>query len=107
MRYNPNVHHRRSIRLAGYDYSQPGAYYVTICTATRECIFGEVVNGEMRLNRFGAMAHREWIRLPRHYPKVKLDAFVVMPIHVHAIIWIIEVEARPRPLSEIVGGFKM
>ncbi len=109
MPYHPDLHHRRSIRLAGYDYSQAGAYYVTICTAGRDCIFGEVAGGEMRLNSFGAIVQREWRRLPLHYPTVSLDAFVVMPNHVHGVIFLGEPGRRNvkrRPLSEIVRGFK-
>lgn len=84
--YDPQRHHRRSIRLKGYDYAQAGAYFVTICQADRECLFGRVVDGAMRLNQYGAIVQRCWDDLPRHYPHVELDAFVVMPNHVHAII---------------------
>jgi len=100
MTYNPNLHHRRSIRLAGYDYSQPGAYYVTTCAARRECVFGDVVKGKMRLNVLGAIAEREWRSLPRHYPNVQLDAFIVMPNHVHGIILL--ADSGRLPLSEVV-----
>ena len=83
-------HHRRSIRLKGYNYSQPGAYFVTICTHGRECLFGEVVDGRMRLNALGKIARQCWLEIPRHFPHAALDAFVVMPNHVHGIIWIVE-----------------
>ena len=86
MRFDPEKHHRRSIRLKGHDYSQPGAYFVTICTRDQECLFGHVVNGEMRLNDAGEIAQRCWEEIPRHFPLVELDAFVVMPNHVHVII---------------------
>ncbi len=56
MKYNPDQHHRRSLRLPGYDYSQPGAYFVTICAYQRQCIFGEIIDGQMVLNQYGAMA---------------------------------------------------
>ena len=79
MTYNPDKHHRRSIRLAGYDYTQAGGYHVTLVTHGRECLFGEVVEGEMRLNWGGQVARREWVRLARRFPHVQLDAFVVMP----------------------------
>jgi putative transposase len=104
MTYNPNLHHRRSIRLGGYDYSQPGAYYVTICTAARECVFGEVVNGAMHLNSCGTVARGEWFNLPRLYQGVKLDEVVVMPNHVHGIIWL--TDRGRRPLSDVIGRFK-
>jgi putative transposase len=79
-------HHRRSIRLRGYDYAQAGAYFVTIVTRDRVCLFGEVINGEMRLNDRGGLIHSVWDELPDHYPGVKCDAFIVMPNHVHGII---------------------
>ena len=86
MTYNPEKHHRRSIRLKGYDYTQSGAYYITIVTHGRECLFGDMVDGEMRLSRTGQVAQREWERLPRRFPRVQLDRFVVMPNHIHGII---------------------
>ncbi len=86
MTYDPDKHHRRSIRLKGHDYSQPGAYFVTICTRDRASLFGHVVNGEMRLNEPGEIAWRCWEDIPDHFPLVQLDAFVVMPNHVHGII---------------------
>ncbi len=86
MIYNPEKHHRRSIRLRDYDYSQSGAYFVTICSWSRECLFGDVVNGEMRLNESGEMVIRTWEDLPNHYGNVTLDEFIIMPNHVHGIV---------------------
>jgi len=86
MRFNPECHHRRSIRLKGYDYSRPGAYFITICTQDRACLFGEVVDGEMRLNDAGQMVQDVWDELPAFYPGVQTDAFIVMPNHIHGII---------------------
>jgi len=85
-KYDPQKHHRRSIRLPDYDYSQPGAYYVTIVAWHRECLFGEVVNGEMRLNKFGLVAKQQWEKLPDRFPNIGLGAYVVMPNHTHGII---------------------
>ncbi len=93
MKYDPRRHHRRSIRLKGYDYTRPGAYFVTICSQNRECLFGQIVNGEMRLNEFGEIVARTWYDLPNHVANVQLDAFVVMPNHVHAVIVITAVGA--------------
>ena len=90
MKYDPQKHHRRSIRLQGYDYSQAGAYYVTIVVHGRECLFGNVVNGVMRLNQFGQIVYRAWFDLPNHYPHVVLGAFCIMPNHAHAIIVLID-----------------
>ena len=90
MTYDPRKHHRRSIRLKGYDYTQAGAYFVTIVTHDRECLFGEVVDGVMWLNAFGEIVRDEWFRtaVVRPYVMLDPDEFVVMPNHVHGIIWI-------------------
>jgi len=86
MKYNPSIHHRKSIRIKGYDYASEGAYYVTICSHKRECIFGEVVEEEMRLNDTGEIVREEWLRTPVIRREVELDAFIVMPNHLHGII---------------------
>ncbi len=95
MKYNPDYHHRRSIRLKGYDYRQAGAYFVTICTQDRECLFGEIVDGEMRLNELGQIVREEWFITAALRPYVRLaeDEFVVMPNHIHGIIWIVDDDA--------------
>jgi putative transposase len=87
---NPQGRHRRSIRLQGYDYSQSGAYYITIVTQGRECLFGQVINGEMRLNQFGQIVQHAWLDLPNHYPHVELTAFCIMPNHAHGVILLID-----------------
>jgi len=86
MSYDPDKHHRRSIRLKGQDYAEPGTYFVTVCTHERACLFGHVVNGEMHLNDAGEIARRCWEDIPHHFPLVELDVFVIMPNHVHGII---------------------
>jgi putative transposase len=83
---NLNLHNRRSIRLKEYDYSQSGEYFVTICTHNRECLLGEIVDEEMKLSSIGEIVQRCWEEIPKHFPNVELDAFVVMPNHVHGII---------------------
>jgi putative transposase len=85
-KFDPKIHHRRSIRLPGYDYTQAGAYFVTIVTHNREMLFGEVVDGEIRLNEFGEIAKREWERLRKRFRHIELGAFIIMPNHVHGII---------------------
>jgi REP element-mobilizing transposase RayT len=85
MEYNPDSHHRRSIRLKDYDYSQAGAYFVTICTHNKKCMFGDVINGEMKSNEIGIVVNQCWIAIPQHFPDVVLDEFIVMPNHVHGI----------------------
>ena len=88
-KYNPEIHHRRSIRLKDYDYRQAGDYFVTVCTQNRECLFGDVADGEMRLNEAGRMTIKTWIGLADRFPFVELDEFVVMPNHMHGIILIV------------------
>jgi putative transposase len=86
MNHNPDRHHRRSIRLSGYDYSQAGAYFVTVCAKDRACLFGEVADGVMRPNDAGRMVADVWVALPARFPTVQIDEFVVMPNHVHGIV---------------------
>jgi putative transposase len=88
-KYNPNKHHRKSIRLKGHDYSQAGLYFITICVQDRACLFGKVVNGEMKLNDAGVMVKNEWLKLPQRFPNIQLHEFVVMPNHFHAIMEIV------------------
>jgi putative transposase len=86
--YDPDHHHRRSIRLKGYDYAQAGAYFVTVCTHNRACLFGDIVDGSMRLNDAGQVVQEVWSTIPTQYPGIAIDAFVVMPNHIHGIIMI-------------------
>jgi len=105
MKYNPNIHHRRSIRLPGYDYSQPGAYFVTICIWQRECLLGEIQEENILLNRYGEVVNFNWFNLTRVYSNIELDSFVIMPNHIHGI-FIIKNQNQRHGLSEIVRGFK-
>jgi len=89
MNYDPDRHHRRAIRLKDYDYSQNGAYFVTICVHERRCLFGGIDQGEMRLDPPGLMVMNVWHELNGRFPGVKTDAFVVMPNHIHGIIWLV------------------
>jgi len=88
MKFDPQRHHRRSIRLPDYDYSQPGAYFITIVAHQRECLFGEIMNGEMQLSAMGQIAEEHWCAIPEHFPQVELGAHVMMPNHVHGIVLI-------------------
>ncbi len=114
MKYNAEIHHRRSIRLKGYDYSQNGAYFLTVCTHNRECLLGEITDGEMVLNEYGKIVDECWRGLPNHYQNMQLDYFVVMPNHFHGIIMINTVGAglKPAPtktkhgLSEFIRALK-
>ena len=89
MKYNPDIHHRRSIRLKDYDYSQSGAYFVTICNKNKECLFGDVVDRKMRLNEMGIVVQQCWNVIPEHFPNTVSDEFIVMPNHIHGIIVIV------------------
>jgi putative transposase len=115
MTYDPAKHHRRSIRLKGYDYAQPGAYFVTICVRERECALGDVVDGGMVLNDLGEIVCESWSWLAEQYPYVTLDEWVVMPNHLHGIIIIDDDDGRGasrrtptkrKPLGQLVGAFK-
>ena len=89
---NPNKfkgkYRTQSNRLAGYNYSQEGAYFVTICCKDRECLFGEIVDKKMVLNELGRIAEECWKNIPDHFPNTKLDKFVIMPNHIHGIIFL-------------------
>ena len=111
MGFDPEKHHRRSIRLVDCDYSGIGAYFITICAHGRLCIFGDIVGTDMRLNRFGEIVDEGWRAIPVHFSKAELDAFVVMPNHVHGIIVITDVGATHAsplqpPLSTTPNGPK-
>jgi putative transposase len=120
MRSNSRSCHRRSVRLQGFDYSRPGAYFVTVCTQNRAPLFGGIVRGTMHLNRLGQIAADEWARTRLARPHVTAEAFVVMPDHVHGIILIADDDvAAPRrgvqsgpagpasgSVGAIVGQFK-
>ena len=86
MKYDPAKHHRRSIRLKGYDYAQAGAYFVTLCVQGRECVLGDVVDGHRMLNDAGQRADQFWPAVADHFADVEIDTWVTMPNHVHAII---------------------
>ena len=112
---------RKELRLKEYDYSQPGAYFVTICTKDRLNLFGEIVNEQMHLSAAGQIARRCWDELPDHFGSIELDQFVVMPNHIHGIIIILDgpvgathaspqreerKERKRNTLGDMVGSFK-
>jgi REP element-mobilizing transposase RayT len=98
-KFDPKKHHRRSIRLKNYDYSSAGAYYVTIVTWRRDNLFGEIVNGEMKLNQAGKKVQTELLELEKRLAYIQLGAFIIMPNHVHVIIFIL------TPIGETHLGF--
>ncbi len=111
------VRPRRSLRLAGYDYTQEGAYFVTICAFQRACVFGEIVDEEMHASRYGRIVDAAWHDIPEHHPQVMLDEYVLMPNHVHAVLFLLNdgvgqaPAGRPKgpprgSLGAVVGSFK-
>ncbi len=86
MKYNPEIHKRRSIRLKGYDYAQAGLYFITICCQDRIYRFGKIENNEMILNEYGIIAYNEWQKLSERFQNFELDVFQIMPNHMHGII---------------------
>lgn len=132
MRYDREKHHRKSIRLRGYDYASAGAYFITICTHQRQCLFGEIINGAMQLSKYGTIAATEWVRSAGIRQEIELGEWVVMPNHFHGIVFIQETKnnraqdtenraqnmeraqslaplrgRKPKSLSTLVAGFKM
>jgi len=107
MKYDPKIHHRRSIRLKGYDYSQAGAYFVTIVTQGRAQLFGHIEHGEMILNDAGQMIVKWWNELPNKFPQITLGAFVVMPNHFHGIIIINPTIPNPIDVEHVGGDLRV
>ena len=116
-KYNPDIHHRRSIRLKGYDYSKQGLYFITACCQNKEHFFGEVVQesdtgATMLLNAAGKMVEAEWLALPDRFINIKLHEFIVMPNHFHGILEIVQVNASTetaannKTVGDITGAFK-
>lgn len=103
MTHQPTPRRRRSMRLQGYDYAQAGAYFTTICTEDRLCLFGAVTDGAMRLSAAGELAATVWSALPLRFPHIDLDAFVIMPNHIHGIIVL---AGRAPTIGKMVGAFK-
>lgn len=124
-----NNNRRKSLRLPGYDYSQDGWYYITLCLERRKCLFGSIIDGRMQLNVVGKMVDTYWNLLCQNYQNVYLDKYVIMPNHIHGIVILNNVGAtlvvaqnnkkdisysniskagtRPAPtIGEIVGRFK-
>jgi putative transposase len=119
MSYDPDRHHRRSIQLQGYDYAQAGAYFITLCTQGRARLFGRVTRGVVELSDIGRIVAEEWERTPVVRPNVELDAYVVMPDHMHGILVITyhdggaaraeagsPLRSPTRTVGAIVRGFK-
>ncbi len=109
------THHRRSIRLKGYDYSQSGAYYITLVAQARLCLFGEIQDGSLLPSPYGLIVEATWHDLEKRYPYLTCDAWIVMPNHVHGILVydeinqnkdVLAVDHPIKPLGQIIGAFK-
>jgi putative transposase len=96
---------RRSPRLKDFDYASVGAYFATVCVSGMRCIFGAVVDDDVRLSRLGSLVAAEWRQIPERWEGVELDAFVIMPNHIHGILWLARAGQVP-PLHGVVGAFK-
>lgn len=117
MKYNPQKQRRKSIRLKGYDYSQPGLYFLTLCCQDRACLFGEVQNDDMVLNPFGKIAYTEWQKTEQIRDHAKMHEFIIMPNHLHGIIEITHqkkenlsigtFQSPSQTIGSIIRGFKI
>ena len=108
---------RKNLRMPNFDYGEPGFFFVTICTANKNNLFGSVLNGEMVLNSYGVIAGELWLEIPDHFPSVELDEFIIMPNHIHGILSLsakLNLPELPNKLPEeksptlgiIVGSYK-
>jgi putative transposase len=105
-KYDREKHHRRSIRLQGYDYTSQGAYFVTMVTQNRTCLFGDIAEEKIMLNEGGKIAHQCWLDIPQHFPHASLDEFVIMPNHVHGILVITGSHLSAHSYNDVSAGAK-
>ncbi len=103
MKFNPDIHRRRSIRLREYDYSSTGYYFVTVCVQDRLPLLGVIHAGQMQCSEAGEMVHRWWHKLPEQFSGVELDEFIIMPNHIHGIIRIVGADPCVRPDNENIS----
>ncbi len=94
------VHNRRSVRLESWDYSWPWWYFATVVVKNRRCLFGEIIDDKMHLNETGKIIEEEWLKTPSIRPNVELDAYVIMPNHLHGIIIIGEAVGATRRVAQ-------
>jgi len=115
MKFNPDIHKRKSIRLKEYDYSENGYFFVTICTQNKQCLFGSISDGKMTLNQAGEMISKEWKELKKRFNSIILDEYIIMPNHIHAVLALRNVGAIPcgcpetidkKRLGDIIGAYK-
>ena len=103
MTFNPQIHHRRSIRLKGYDYSKTGLYFITLCVEDKQHLFGDIIDGKMILNQLGQIANDEWLNTSNIRDNISLHEFIIMPNHFHCII---EINFKKGENDQSIGAFK-
>ncbi len=103
MTFNPQIHHRKSIRLKGYDYSKTGLYFITLCVEDKQHLFGDVIDGKMILNPLGQIANDEWLNTSNIRDNILLHEFIIMPNHFHSII---EINFKKGKNDQSIGAFK-
>jgi len=101
MKYNPDKHHRKSIRLKNYNYSNIGSYFITVCAYNHECLFGDIEDGRMQLNNCGRIIESEWLRSSEIRKEIELDIYQTMPNHFHAIVFILESSTNKRKKLDV------
>jgi len=104
MKYDSEKHNRRSIRLKGYDYSNTGAYFITVCAYNRECLFGDIEDGKMQLNNCGRIIKSEWLRSLEIRKEIKLDIYQIMPNHFHSIVFIMGGSTNKQEKLDVYVG---
>lgn len=105
--FNPNRHHRRSIRLKHHDYTSAGFYFITICTHQRRCLLGNVMEGAVQLSEFGEIVAACWQAIPQHFSQIQLDRFVVMPNHLHGILVVTDMDKGMVVTTDTGRGMAM
>lgn len=110
----PAYHHRRSIRVPGFDYTNPGLYFITIVTEGRIPHFGEIIDSDMEMNRLGEIVQQEWLRMPNRFPGLRLEEHITMPNHFHALLFLDKkrdleegaAKVQPGSLGAMIRAFK-
>ena len=104
MLFNPEYHHRQSIRLRQHDYSQVGLYFITVCAQHRACLFGKIIDGQMQLNAAGQMVEQWWLELINKFLGIQLHEHTIMPNHMHGVIEIVGADLRVCPKTTNEGA---
>jgi REP element-mobilizing transposase RayT len=103
MSYDSHRHHRRSIRLKEYDYSQNGAYFITLCAHERQCLFGHIHNEKIVLNEYGIIVREEWVKSFKIRKELAMDEYIIMPNHFHGIVFILNATTSVHRSHDVIG----